>query len=137
MTLVVVNGGKVAAAQQLKAWLNGLILRLYQNNRTPAITNVAGDYLEATFTGYASQAIVSFGNAFLNTSSIAELDASPMTFTQTGTLVTNTIFGYYVTDVAGNLIYAELNPNGSFNMNQTGLQYTVQPIMTLANIGGT
>lgn len=137
MSLVICNGGKVRLLQQLVSYLNGLTLRLFQNNHTPAIGDTAASYTEATFTGYSSQAITSFGTAYQNASNLGETDAAAMTFSMTGTTVTNNIYGYYVTDSGGNLIFAELNPNGVFAMNQTGLTYTVQPVFTSANIGGT
>jgi hypothetical protein len=137
MTLKVCNVGKTTLQQLFKATLNTYVLRLYQNNHTPAITDTAANYTEATFTGYAAINLVSWGNAFLNGSSISEMDEIARTFTQTGVGVTNNIYGYYVTDGAGVLIWAELNPNGVFNMNNTGLTYTVQPILTLANADGT
>jgi len=137
MALVICNGGKTKLLQQLLTYLNGLTLRLFQNNINLAITDTAGTYTEATFTGYSAIALGAWGTAFLNASSLAETDEVVRTFSQTGTAVTNTIYGYYITDSGGNLIYAEKNPNGSFAMNTAGLTYSVQPILTLANANGT
>lgn len=133
MAVAICEGGLVSLAQQWKTFLNSCTLRLFQNNHVPASTDTVANYTEATFTGYAAIATVSWGNAYLNGALLGEIDEVNRTFTQTANTVTNTIFGYYITDVGGNLIFAESNPLGGFNMNAAGLVYIVQARIVLDN----
>lgn len=123
----------VAELQQLKTFFNSLTLRLYKNDKVPLDTDDAGDYTEADFTGYDPIPLDSWGNAYLNAGNIAEINEIVRTFEQTGTAVTCLVYGYYVTDVDGDLVWAERNPAGSVNMNATGLTYSVLPRQTLKN----
>ncbi len=123
----------MAQLQLWKATFNTYTARLYKNDRVPTDTDTVANYTEADFTGYASIATNNWGNAFLNGDNIAEIDEVNKTFTQTGVIVTCLVYGYYITDGGGNLCWAERNPNGAFNMNQTGLVYIVLPKYTLRN----
>lgn len=131
--LVVCRPALVALLQLHKATFNTYTLRLFKNDKVPADTDTVADYTEANFTGYAAIATNAWGNAFLNAGNIAEIDETNRTFTQTGVIVTNLVYGYYVTDGAGNLIFAERNPAGPFNMNANGLVYVVLPRYTYRN----
>lgn len=133
MSLVICRTGLVAVVQQLKAYFNTLTLRLYQNNHTPADTDTAASYTEATFAGYAAVALGSWSNAFLNSDNYGETDETTRVFTCTGSSPANTIYGYYITDGSGNLIWAEINPAGSFLINTAAQTYTVLPRWTLRN----
>jgi hypothetical protein len=82
-------------------------LRLFQNNHVPAVGDVNANYTEATFSGYASVALGTWNPAFLNGSNQGEIDAAPATFTHNAGATTNLIYGAYVTDNAGDVIYAE------------------------------
>lgn len=121
----IVNGIKTTLLNQQRTWWNGLTLRLYQNNRTPAETDVASDYTEATFPGYAAQALNDFGTPFLNGANKAQMQSGLHTFTSTGSSPSNTIYGYYVTDSGGNLVGAELRAAGPVTINASGQQYNV------------
>jgi hypothetical protein len=81
-------------------------LHLFQNNYVPVLSDVVGNYTEATFSGYAS-ATLAWGAAFINGSTQAEIDATPVTFAHSSGGVTNTIYGIYVLDSGGALAYAE------------------------------
>lgn len=86
-------------------------LKLFQNNHTPAVGDVNGDYTEATFTGYSAIDIHStFGAAFINGSNQGEIDGSQQTFTRSAGATSNTIYGAYVTDNAGDVVFAEKFP---------------------------
>lgn len=134
MALVVCDGGLVAFTQQWKTWLNTLTLRLFQNNHVPAQGDTAASYTQANFTGYAAIPLTAWGNAFLNAASDGEIDETNRMFTQTGAAVTCNVFGYYITDGFGNLIYAERSALAPFNMNAAGLVYAVLPRITTENL---
>lgn len=85
-------------------------LRLFQNNHTPAVDDVDGDYVEADFSGYASVALSAWSAAFVNGSGKGEIDGGLSTFSHDGGGTGNTVFGAYVTDADGHVVYAELFP---------------------------
>jgi len=83
-------------------------LKLFQNNHVPAVTDTQANYTEATFSGYASVDITAlWGAAFVNGNGQGEIDCATQTFSFGGGAVTNLVYGAYVTDSGGNLIYAE------------------------------
>jgi hypothetical protein len=132
MTLLVPNIGEELA---LKAFLNhtagqNLVLRLFQNNITPAETDVAVTYTEATFTGYA--------NVTLTGSSWTVVQGAPteatfaqQTFSSTAAQATQNIFGYYLTQVtSGSLAWAERFTDGPYPIANNGDQIKVTPKIT-------
>lgn len=132
MTLIVNQTNAKTMLNLIKSGqLTGSILRLFQNNYTPLDTDTAANFTQATFTGYAAITLNTWGTPFTNGSNKAEVDEIIRTFTQTGVGVTNTVYGYYVTDGSGNLLWAERNPAGGVAMNAIGNTYTVLPKMTL------
>ena len=133
MAEAICQGGLVALTQQWKAFLNTCVLRLYKNNHTPAPTDTAASYTQADFTGYAAINLVAWGDAYLNAGFVGQIDEINRTFTQTAVTTTCLVYGYYITDGFGNLIYAESNPMGAFNMNAAGLVYIVQARMIFDN----
>lgn len=83
-------------------------LKLFQNNHTPAPTDTEANYTEATFSGYASVDIsLSWGAAFVNGNGQGEIDCTQQTFTFGGGAVTNNVYGAYVVDTLGKLVYVE------------------------------
>lgn len=133
MAIVNVYAALVVYLQNNKTYLNGLTLRLFQNNHTPDGADVAGDYTEATFSGYAAVALNNWGNAFQNGSDQGEIDETVRIFTCTGPSPSNAIYGYYVTDGSGNLVWAERNPAGPVTINTAGQTYSVLPRQTAVN----
>lgn len=131
MAIVLCNAYKPTLLQQQVALLNSLVLHLYQNNYTPLGTSVAGDFTEATFDGYAAQNLTTFAAAFLNGANLGETDAGLYTFTQTGVVVTNNIYGYYVTTAGGVLAFGERNAGAPVSMSTTGLSYVVNALFKL------
>jgi hypothetical protein len=85
-----------------------LIYRFFATNITPAETDVAGSYTEATGGGYASKTMTGASWTVTN-GAPTSADYAQHTWTFTGALTTNpTIYGYYVTRVTdGDLVLAE------------------------------
>jgi hypothetical protein len=127
------NVGEVLLLEELRAYLNTLTLRLFQNDYTPVDGSVIGNFTEATFDGYASQSLSDFAAAYLNASNKAEVDASLYIFLMTGAVTPNTIYGYYVTIGGTQVVYAERNPAGGQAMTGAGQIYPVYPRFTLAS----
>lgn len=82
-------------------------IHLFQNNHVPVFTDVLAAYTEATFDGYGGSVVLAWGVPFINGSNQAECDASTVTWVRSGGATSNTIYGIYVTDNAGLLVYAE------------------------------
>lgn len=109
----------------------GATLRLYRNNYTPLETSVAGDFTEANFSGYVAQALPNFPAANY-VGPQAETVLPAQNFIHSGGGVDNDIYGYYVTDAGGDLLFAERNPLGPFSI-VPGTSYVVVPYHSIKN----
>lgn len=108
MANVYLEQGTVKALDILRLDLDHLkTLKLFKNDHVPASDDVNADYTEANFSGYASVALGDWNAAFLNTDDKGEIDADPASFVHNGGGTSNTIYGAYVVDNAGDVIYAE------------------------------
>jgi hypothetical protein len=129
MSLIVAQLGDQTFVDQLTAnILNGKNqLHLFSNDHTPVATDTLANYTEATFDGYSSAQMTGWSGSSI-VSSHAVSTASAVTFTQTGTKVTNNIYGIYVTSADGKtLLYAERDPAAPVAMNANGATYTYTP----------
>ncbi len=87
---------------------NSLTLKLFATNVTPADTNVAGDFTEATGGGYSAKTLTNGSWTVSSANDPSDAVYAEQTFTFTGALTTNgTIYGYFVVDADGTLIWAE------------------------------
>jgi len=88
--------------------LGPLEVRLFSNNFVPGSGTGSGDLTEATFDGYAAIDPTPWSDPVIDPESNTYY-LSPtvvVTFTQTGVVVTNTIYGFYLVDANGKLIMA-------------------------------
>lgn len=105
---------------------------LFQNNYTPLETSVAADFADATFSGYSGgQDIVGWDPASI-IGGKAQSAATPLQWTHNGGGTANTIYGYYVLNTAGDLVWAERAAT-SFVMTAAGQTYEVFPVLTVDN----
>jgi hypothetical protein len=131
MAIVVPNNGEVVALSYLvgkTASTEGLTLRLYTSNTTPAESDTAGTYTEASGNGYAAIALT--GSSWTVTGG-APTPASyaQQTFTFTGAL--GNVYGYYLTrTTTADLVYAERFSDGPYNVVNNGDQIKVTPQIT-------
>jgi hypothetical protein len=106
MALNVPDVGENIALEALvnKTAPQNLVLRLYKNNITPADSDTAGTYTEATFPGYAA---ITLTGASWNAAASGSISYSAQqTFTCSGT-ATDDIYGYYITQAtSGTLVYS-------------------------------
>jgi hypothetical protein len=87
---------------------NNLTLKLFCTDVTPADTNTAGTYTECTGGGYASKTLTNGSWTVSTGNDPSDAVYAEQTFTFTGVLTTNTtIYGYFVVDADGTLIWAE------------------------------
>ena len=112
-----------------KTAAQNLVLRLYSNNITPADTDIAGTYTEATFAGYAALTLVGATWGAAAAGSITY--GSQQTFTRNVTGVPENIYGYYVTQaVSGILVYSERDGAAPFAVTNNGDAIKLTPTIT-------
>jgi len=84
--------------------LAGVLLKLFKNNLTPDQDTVIGDFTESDFSGYAA-ADPSFGAATTVSHKGQILDSSSRDFVHNGGATSNTVYGYYLVDSTGTILY--------------------------------
>lgn len=120
MSLKVVDGGESLALQYLvnKASPQDLKLCLYTNNKTPAETDVIGDYTEAAGNGYAEITLTGASWSVSGTAPTS-IGYAQQTFTFSGAL--GNVYGYYLKRASGGeLVLAELFSDGPYNIANNG-----------------
>ena len=129
----------VGAASFLKAYFNNvwpaggknLTLRLFATNVTPSDTSTVGSFTEAAGGGYAAKTLTNGSWTESNVGGIEQAAYALQTFTFTGALTTNpTVYGYYVVDADGVLVFAEAQ--ASFTPANSGDNITVTPTFQLS-----
>ena len=103
-------------------------IRLFKNNITPADTDTAGTYTEATFPGYAQ---ISLGGASWGTPSGGSITyGSQQTWTCSGT-ATDDIYGYYVVQQSsGILLWSERDASAPVAVRNSGDIIKVTPTIS-------
>src|SRR5438132_1401876 len=95
---ILTDSGERAFLTAIVGTYTNMQLHLFKNNYTPVEGSTVANFTEADFGGYAA---VSLSNAVQTVDHVA-WDA--ITWTRTGT-PTNTIYGAYVTDNGGTVLY--------------------------------
>ena len=130
IVLADVGAAKILTDYFITSGVN-LTLKLFATNTTPADTDVAGTYTAAAGGGYADKTLAAASWTQSNVSNIEQVAYAAQTFTFTGALTTNpTIYGYYVLDAGGVLIYAEAGT--PFTPANNGDTYTITPKFQLS-----
>ncbi len=131
MALVIPNASEVKLLNNL---LNisaptNTILHLYSNNLTPNSTTVIGDVTETASGGYAAITLtssswtVATSGGGITTASYAE---------QTFNITTSaTIYGYYITNLAGDLLWLERFTAAPFQLPGSGGQVLITSQLSL------
>lgn len=109
MSLVTPNSADLTI---LQLFLNqGLVLRLFSNNHVPVKGDTAAAYTEVAGGGYAAISLPYASWTISTIGSVNQGNFAQQIFTFTGpTNAPGTIYGYYVTDSGGNLLWAEQFP---------------------------
>lgn len=132
MALILPNDGEVDALSYYvnKLAPENLILRLFQNNITPAEGDTTATYTEATFTGYA--AITLTGANWTITAGAPSVAAyAQQAFTSTAGSQNQPIYGYYLTRAtSGRIAHAERFPDGPYNIVNNGDKINITPQIT-------
>jgi len=131
VSLKVPDAGELLLLGYLRSQFNGVACRcrLFQNDKVPADADVASNYTEATFTSYAFQNAQSWV-APTSSGGVAQITHPTLTWTVGAVGVGNQIYGYYITDGTGQLLWAERDPNAPINMAATGNTYAVTLALT-------
>ena len=111
---------------------NNLTLKLYATNVTPLDTSTAGSFTEAAGGGYAAKTLTNGSWTVTPGNDPSDAVYAEQTFTFTGALTTNpVVYGYYIVDADGTLIYAELLP-APFTPAVNGDQLKITPKFQLS-----
>lgn len=114
MALVVAD---IGADELLKVYFNNtrpgggnnLTMKLFATNVTPVDTSTAGSFTEATGGGYVTKTLTNGSWTITPANDPSDAVYAEQIWTFTGVLTTNTtIYGYFVVDADGTLIWAEL-----------------------------
>lgn len=111
MALNVPSEGKALMLNAItgKTTETALTLRLFSNNIVPSNTDTEASYTEVTGGGYAAIALTAASWVTATVASPSVTTYAIQTFTFTGaTSAPGTIYGYYITNVAGKLLYSQL-----------------------------
>lgn len=101
--LVIPNARLTAMLSQERSVLtgSGCILRLFTNDFQPTPASAIADFIEATFTGYASQSLgTDWTAAAIISPGVARMNTSIRTFSFTGGSGSQTIYGFYAVNTA-------------------------------------
>lgn len=133
MTLLVSNDGETLA---LKNFLNhtapqNQTLKLYKSNTTPAETDTAGSYTEATFTGYSAAALT--GTSWTVTPGAPTSAAyAQQTFTSSADQTLENVYGYFVVQASsGTLMWAERFAAAPYAITNNNDAIKVTPTITM------
>lgn len=109
-----------------------LTLKLYCNNYTPLDSSTAGSFTEASGGGYAAKTLSNGSWTVSNVGGIRQAAYAQQTITFTGALTTNTtVYGYFVLDADGVLVYAE-RFSVSFTPANNGDAMKITPVFQLS-----
>lgn len=78
----------------------GQKVMLFQNNLLPTPTSVLANFVEATFDGYAKQAVGTYPTPYIGADGFIHLTWPSVQFTMTGSTTPNTISGWGLTNTA-------------------------------------
>ena len=130
MAIVVTNSAEILLLQYLLNMETPTdhVLHLFNNDVTPGETTVIGGLTEESATGYAPITLVGTSWTTTQGSGITTGVYSEQTFTMTAAA---TVYGYYVTDTLGSLLWTERFSGTAFELPSGGGEIAVSPRITL------
>jgi len=138
MALVICDAGELRLLDlMLKTALDvdeTFTLHLFKNDITPDASSAVGDFTEADFTGYSSVSLLraTWTSAVTDTGvATTQYGNSPLSWSCTGS--GNTVYGAYVLDGNGDLVWAEKFSTARTLVNGDVLNYTVVFTLNSAN----
>lgn len=131
MTLLIADVGEVRMLGNIvnKTAPEDLVLKLYTNNITPAETDTAATYTEATGSGYASKALT--GASWTVTSgNPSSATYALQTWTFSGAL--GNVYGYFVVETTSTILkWSERATGAPINIAVSGAKIEMTPAITL------
>jgi len=108
MVNVIPNTGKVFIGATIQTALAVSTIKLFKNDMVPDVGTVLADFTEADFSGYAAQAVATWGVPYIDQVNGGVSITAPAHQFQAAnpTTVPNTVYGYYLEDTGGNLVQA-------------------------------
>jgi len=106
------------------------IIRLFKNDHVPTESDTVTDYVEADFTGYASITLSNWDDPTYS-SGKARIEHPQVSWTNTGAAAQD-VYGYYITDASGLLLWAERDPNAPITLGPSDT-YAITARMTQDN----
>lgn len=132
MSLIIPNVGKKNFNKLFsgETAAHTLFLKLFQNNYTPVATTDVGDFTEASFSGYVTKTLSNpVTQAALDANNRAVTLYDLVTWTKSGA-TGNSIYGYYVLDNGGGLVWCERFVTGAWSMTVDGTILQFYPTFT-------
>lgn len=132
--LVVTDSGLVVQLDLLRtAWETKYQVGLFQADVFPKITSTIVELLPCDFSGYVGlQTSFGWSGAVVDGTRSNTL-ANALTWTHDGGPITNFVYGYYIVDKKGFLMWAERFCPGPVWMDRPGRSVRVRPAFTLRN----
>ena len=112
---------------QLRPVLLTFYLRLFVNDVVPVVGFTSANYVEPAGSWYRPILLIAWGSPFQNAALQAEIDEVIRTFTAAGSVVAESVYGYFVTDPTGLLCWAERGPAAPYPMDAAGKSVSVLP----------
>ena len=106
---------------------------LYQNDRQPLLDDTIADYVQANFSGYLDRQVLTGWTTAAMVGPRAKSSATQLVWKHDGGPVSNLIYGYYVTDKLGNLVFAERFCDGPFEVDRAGRAIRLTPVFSAQN----
>ena len=135
MALLVPNVGEVRLLRYIigNASPTSLQLHLYTNNRTPDEADTEASYTTAVAIGYGVATLSpSSWSVGTDSGTSSALYNSGITFTFGTAASTQNVFGYYVSDNLGNLLWSERFPGAPFALPSSGGEIAIRPQVQLS-----
>lgn len=133
MALLIPIAGELVILSAMQPWLNTLTCRLYQNDHVPAFGDTVSDYEEADFGGYEGLPTDDWNDPFASGEGKGEITHPTLRWEMDSEFPQCQVFGYYITNDDGELVWAERRPGGPITMNFPGKPFTVKLRQSLRN----
>lgn len=109
-----------AVLTQLRPILLTCWARLFVNDITPDVSSVASDFAQPAGSWYQPIRLTQWGQPYKTPDNSCAIVEVTRTWTAAGTLVSEAVYGYYVTDQNGLFVWGERGPAAPYPMGTAG-----------------
>lgn len=121
----------LAAMVGVGGLLNGCLLKLYKTNVGTSDEIALASLVEADFDGYAASDAIVWGAVGVDSQVRAVVQGDRKEFVPDGVVVTNTVYGAYITNAAGTALMAILPFDAPVHVTGLDTIVSVVPVMAL------